>query len=128
MTRYQAFPYDLEQWSRFSTPMVAVVAVDGPAQVTTGQEGDFNMSVSYNKAPYPSAQITSVKYLLFDATNTIVNQGDAKMTAEGAYTVALTADITGKLTAGSDKLMIVVVAKPVAIPTFWTQQFVTVAP
>ena len=128
MTRYPAFPYDSEQWARFSQPMVAVVAVDGPAQVTTGQEGDFNVSVSYNKAPYPSAEITSVKYLLFDATNAIINQGDAKMTAEGAYTVALTADITGKLTAGSDKLVIVVVAKPVAIPTFFTQQFVTVAP
>ena len=128
MTRYPAFPFDSDQWSKFSAPQIAVVAVDGPAQVTTGQEGDFNVSVTYNKAPYPSAEITSVKYLLFDATNTIVNQGDAKMTAEGAYTVALTADITGKLTAGSDKLMIVVVAKPVAIPTFFTQQFVTVAP
>ncbi len=128
MTRFDAFPYDSEQWSRFSTPKVAEVAVDGPAQVTTGQEGDFNVSVTFDKAPYPSAEITSVKYLLFDATNTIVNQGDAKMTAEGAYSVALTADITGKLTAGSDKLVIVVVAKPVAIPTFFTQQFVTVAP
>ena len=128
MTRYDAFPYDSDQWSRFSQPKVAVVAVDGPAQVTTGQEGDFNVTVTFNNAPYPSSEITSVKYLLFDATNTIVNQGDAKMTAEGAYTVALTADITTKLTAGSDKLVIVVVASPVAIPTFFTQQFVTVAP
>ena len=128
MTRYPAFPYDSAQWSRFSAPKIAVVAVDGPAQVTTGQEGDFNVSVSYNNAPYPSSEITSVKYLLFDATNAIVSQGDAKMTAEGAYTVALTSDITTKLTAGSDKLVIVVVASPVAIPTFFTQQFVTVAP
>jgi peptide/nickel transport system substrate-binding protein len=128
MSRYPAFAYQSDQWSRFSTPKVAVVAVDGPAQVTTGQEGDFNVSVTFDNAPYPSAEVTSVKYLLFDATNTIVNQGDAKMTAEGAYTVALTSDITTKLTAGSDKLVIVVVAKAVAIPTFFTQQFVTVAP
>jgi len=128
MTRYPAFAYDSAQWSRFSQPKIAVVAVDGPAQVTTGQEGDFNVSVSFNNAPYPSNEITSVKYLLFDATNTIVNQGDAKMASEGSYTVALTADITTKLSAGSDKLVIVVVASPVAIPTFFTQQFVTVAP
>jgi peptide/nickel transport system substrate-binding protein len=128
MTRYPAFAYESDQWSRFSQPKVAVVTVDGPAQVTTGQEGDFNVSVSFNKAPYPSAEITSVKYLLFDATNTIVNTGDAKMTAEGAYSVALTSDITTKLTAGSDKLEIIVVTIPVAIPTFFTQQFVTVAP
>jgi hypothetical protein len=128
MTRYPAFPYSSDQWSAFTSPKVAVVTVDGPAQVTTGQEGDFNVTVSYNKAPYPSAEIKSVKYLLFDATNTIVNQGDATMTAEGTYKVALTAAITGKLTAGSDKLEIVVVANPVAIPTFFTQQFVTVAP
>jgi hypothetical protein len=57
-----------------------------------------------------------------------VNTGDAKMTAEGAYSVALTSDITTKLTAGSDKLEIIVVTIPVAIPTFFTQQFVTVAP
>ncbi|HVM72283.1 MAG TPA: ABC transporter substrate-binding protein [Anaerolineales bacterium] len=128
MTRYDKFAYSSDQWSAFSTPKVAVVAVDGPAQVTTGQEGDFNVSVTFNNAPYPSAEVTSVKYLLFDATNTIVNQGDATMAAEGSYKVALTADVTGKLTAGSDKLVIVVVAKPVAIPTFFTQQFVTVAP
>ena len=87
-------------------PKIAVVSVDGPAQVTIGQEGDFNVTVTFNNAPYPSAEISQVKYLLFDATNAIVNTGTATMTAEGSYKVALTSDITTKLTAGSDKLEI----------------------
>ncbi|MGB8213238.1 MAG: ABC transporter substrate-binding protein [Anaerolineales bacterium] len=128
MTRYTAFPYPANEWDKLSTPMIATVAVDGPASVTTGQEGDFNVSVTYNKAPYPSADIQQVEYLLFDATNTIVNKGTASLVTDGSYKIALTSDITTKLTAGSDKLEIIVVTIPVAIPTFFTQQFVTVAP
>jgi hypothetical protein len=40
----------------------------------------------------------------------------------------LTSAITTPLIAGSDKLVVIVVATPVAIPTFATQQFETVAP
>jgi peptide/nickel transport system substrate-binding protein len=128
MVHYDAFPDPADRWSSFSTPKIAAVTVDGPAQVTIGQEGDFTVNVSFNNAAYPSAEIKAVQFLLFDATNTVVNKGDATLVTEGQYTVALTTDITGKLTAGSDKLVVVVVANPVAIPTFVTQQFVTVAP
>jgi len=128
MTHYDAFPYSADTWSNFSTPKIAVAAVDGPAQVTIGQEGDFNVNVTFNKAPYPSTDVKEVKYLLFDATGTVVDKGDATMVSEGQYKVALTTDVTGKLTAGSNKLVVVVVVNPVAIPTFVTQQFVTVAP
>jgi peptide/nickel transport system substrate-binding protein len=128
MVRYDAFPDAADRWSSFSTPKIAAVTVDGPAQVTIGQEGDFTVNVSFNNAAYPSAEIKAVQFLLFDATNTVVNKGVGTLVTEGQYTVALTTDMTGKLTAGSDKLVIVVVANPVAIPTFVTQQFVTVAP
>ena len=128
MVRYAAFPDPADRWSSFSTPKIAAVTVDGPAQVTIGQEGDFTVNVSFNNAAYPSAEIKAVQFLLFDATNTVVNKGVGTLVTEGQYTVALTTDMTGKLTAGSDKLVIVVVANPVAIPTFVTQQFVTVAP
>ncbi len=128
MVHYDAFPDPADRWASFTTPKVAAVTVDGPAQVTIGTEGDFTANVSFNNAAYPSAEIKAVKFLLFDATNTVVDKGDATLVTEGQYTVALTPAMTGKLTAGSDKLVIVVVANPVAIPTFVTQQFVTVAP
>jgi peptide/nickel transport system substrate-binding protein len=128
MTHFDAFPDPADRWSNFTTPKVAVVAVDGPAQVTIGQEGVFNVNVTFNQAPYPSAEVKQVKYLLFDATNTVVDKGEATLVSDGQYTVTLTADATSKLTAGSDKLVVVVVVNPVAIPTFVTQQFVTVAP
>jgi peptide/nickel transport system substrate-binding protein len=128
MTRNPDFPYPADTWSKFSSPKIAVVTVDGPAQVTIGQEGDFNVGVTFNNEAYPSAEIKQVKYLLFDATNTIVDTGVATLVSDGKYTIALSPDATKKLTAGSDKLEVIVVALPVAIPTFFTQQFVTVAP
>ncbi|MGD0611904.1 MAG: ABC transporter substrate-binding protein [Anaerolineales bacterium] len=128
MTRYAAFAYPSDVWSQFSQPKIAVVAVDGPAQVTVGQEGDFTVTVTFNNAPYPSAEIKQVKYLLFDATGAISSTGTATMVSEGSYKIALTSDITSKLTAGADKLEAVVIATPVAIPTFANYQFVTVAP
>ena len=127
-TRYAAFAYPADAWDQFTQPKIADVTINGPAQVTTGQEGDFNVSVSFNNAPYPSAEITSVEYLLFDATGAIASKGDTTLVSEGIYKVALTSAITTPLIAGSDKLVVIVVATPVAIPTFATQQFETVAP
>ena len=75
-------------------PMIATVAVDGPAQVTIGQEGDFNVTVTYNKAPYPSADISRSNTCSSMPPIRLSTRVTATLTADGSYKVALTSDIT----------------------------------
>jgi len=66
-----------------------------------------------------------VKYLLYDATGTIVAVGQATPVEDGKYTVDLAADVTSKLAAGTNKLELAVVPSVVSVPTFTSIDFVT---
>ena len=66
-----------------------------------------------------------VKYLLYGADGTIVEVATAEAVEDGLYRVTLSAETTGALAAGSNKLEVAVVAIPVSIPSFSTIEFVT---
>jgi peptide/nickel transport system substrate-binding protein len=126
LKNYADYPDLADRWDRFATPMIAVVDITAPAgSVTIGDAATFDVAVTFEGEPYPSDTITSVKYLLFDATNAIVQTGDAEFVSEGNYTVTLTGADTGALAAGSNKLTLIVVSKAIAIPTFTSVEFVT---
>jgi peptide/nickel transport system substrate-binding protein len=114
-----------DRWAQFGEPKIASVAVTGPDQVTIGNEATFNVAVTYKGAPYAASDIKYVKYLVFDATNTVVEVGNATEVADGQYTVTLSADMTSKLAAGSNKLEVAVVPLVVSVPTFFDLTFVT---
>ncbi len=114
-----------DKWSGFAQPKIADAEVDGEGRVTIGNEATFDVFVTFNGEPYPAAEIGEVKYLLFDATNTLVSTGMAELASDGQYTIKLPADVTSKLAEGSNKLEVVVVSKLVSIPTFASFQFVT---
>jgi peptide/nickel transport system substrate-binding protein len=116
------------KWTRFAAPKLAVTEVTGPAQVTIGSEATFNIAVTFEGAPYPAAELSAVKYLLFDAGGNLVFSGDATLVSDGSYTVVLPATVTSTLAAGSNKLEVAVTSKLVSIPSFGSAQFVTVAP
>ncbi|MBA4385901.1 MAG: ABC transporter substrate-binding protein, partial [Anaerolinea sp.] len=122
------YPDMADRWSGFGSPKIATVALDGPAQVTIGEEAEFSVSVTLNDAPYPTADIKSVKFLVFDANNNIVAVNPAELVTEGQYKVVLTSEMTEKLVTGSNKLTVAVVPTVVAIPTFSSLNFVTLAP
>jgi len=82
------------------------------------------VAVTFNNAPYPSKDLVGVSYTLFAADGTVAASGDAKLAAEGSYTIDLTTDQTSKLTAGSSSLAVAVASKVVGMPTFVTYQFV----
>jgi peptide/nickel transport system substrate-binding protein len=125
LSRFADFPDAANRWSGFGTPMLAEAALEGPGQVKIGTEAKYTVSVTFKGQPYPSAQISEVKYLLFDAKGDLVATGVATMTAEGKYEIVLGADVTGKLEAGSNKIEVAVSSLAVSIPAFATFEFVT---
>jgi peptide/nickel transport system substrate-binding protein len=119
------FPDMADRWSGFSTPKIAEVEMDGPGQVVIGEEATFDVYVTFEGEAYPGDEIKEVKYILYDATGALVEVGEATMVADGQYSVVLSAEATGALEAGANKLEVAVAPYPVAIPTFQSIEFVT---
>jgi peptide/nickel transport system substrate-binding protein len=113
-----------DRWSAFSEPRRATVVLDGPGQVSAGEEAVFDVTVNFKDEAYPNADIKQVKYILYDATGATVAVGEAQAVGEGQYQVTLDAASTAKLQSGSAKLEVAVVPIPVAIPAFTTFDFV----
>jgi secreted trypsin-like serine protease len=82
--------------------------------------------VNFKDQPYPQADISQVKYILYDATGSVVSVGDATPVADGQYQVTLPADVTSELPTGSARLEVAVAPIPVAIPSFTSFDFVAV--
>ncbi|MEO8355647.1 MAG: ABC transporter substrate-binding protein [Chloroflexota bacterium] len=113
-----------DRWSQFSEPKLATTVLDGPGQVNSGQEVVFDVTINFKDQPYLLSDIAGVKYILYDATGTVVSVGDAQAVADGQYQVTLTAEETGKLPTGSARLEVAVAPIPVAIPSFTSLDFV----
>jgi len=124
LLRYPDYPDAASRWAIFGAPMVPVVEVDGPGEVSIGAEAVYDVFVTFNDAPYPADKIDQVKYLIFDAAGAVVTQGDAVAAEEGHFTVTLTADDSAKLVAGANKLEVVTTSKAVSIPNITDYEFV----
>jgi len=126
LQNYSAYPDTPDRWSSFAEPKIAVVDIVGPAgTVKIGAAATFDVSVTFGGAPYASADLKMVKYLLYDATGAVVKSDLATLVSEGNYQVVLSAADTALLAAGSNKLEIAAVSNLVAVPTFQSVQFVT---
>jgi peptide/nickel transport system substrate-binding protein len=125
LQRYEAYPDMATKWDRFATAPIPDVVVDGPGQVTIGDEAKYDIYVTLDEAPYPVNDISIAKYLVFDATGNLVQSGDAESVEAGRWQVVLTSDVTGALEAGSNQLAVVIVSKRALVPVMDTLQFVT---
>jgi hypothetical protein len=116
VTKFPDYMFPVDQWSAFSQAPIAVVTIgsDAPAQVAAGTQAVFNLTVTFNGKPYASTDLSTVAYTLFGSDGVVVDSGTATKTAEGAYAITLSTDVTGKLPAGAAKLSIAVVSKLVA--------------
>jgi len=115
-----------DRWSIFSEPKLATTVLDGPGQVQAGSEAAFDVTINFNDEPYLLSDIARVKYILYDATGTVVSVGDATPVADGQYLVTLSAEETSRLSTGSARLEVAVVPIPVAVPSFTSIDFVAV--
>jgi peptide/nickel transport system substrate-binding protein len=125
LLHFDDFPDMADRWARFAKPMIAEVELDGPGQMTIGEETVFDVYVDFEGAAYPADDIKEVKYLLYDATGAVVEIGQAELVAEGQYSVTISAETAGALEAGANKLEVAVIPYTVAIPTFQSFEFVT---
>jgi peptide/nickel transport system substrate-binding protein len=113
------------KWAVFSKPKLAEVAIDGPGRVGIGEEATFDVYVDFEGEPYLLNEVAEVKYLLYDATGEIVEVKEAEAVDDGYFSITLSAETTGALAAGANKLEVAVVVIPVSIPSFSTLEFVT---
>jgi len=126
LQRFADYPDPADKWDRFGTPKIADVEVTGTNQVKIGTDVTFDVAVTFQGAPYPSAEIKEVKYLVFDAKGALVATGTATLVADGQYQIVLSgSDVTSKLVAGSNKIEVAVSSLVVSIPTFGSLTFVT---
>jgi peptide/nickel transport system substrate-binding protein len=117
-----------DKWASLGTPAIAEATVEGPATVTIGQEAAFNATITFQGNPYKNSDLSSVTYIVKDATGAIPLSGDATAVSDGSYTITLSAADTQKLVAGSNTITVAVGSNLVALPTFVSVDFVTVAP
>jgi peptide/nickel transport system substrate-binding protein len=125
LLRYQDYTDAANKWARFGEARVAEAEVDGPGRVTIGEEAALDVFVTFKGEPYAQADISEVKWLLFDANGALAATGMAEAVADGQYKVTLSAEVTAKLVAGSNKLEVAILSKLVSVPSFATFEFVT---
>ena len=125
LKRFLAYPDLATKWERFAEPRMATAEVSGPDSVKIGGEATFDVEITFKGEPYPIADVDQVKYMVFDAKGNLAFVGAATAVADGKWQVKLTSDVTSKLEAGSNRLEVAVVVKPVSIPAFASTQFVT---
>ncbi|OQB02028.1 MAG: Bacterial extracellular solute-binding proteins, family 5 Middle [Chloroflexi bacterium ADurb.Bin222] len=125
LKRFLDYPDMADKWLRFSEAPIAEVALDGPGRVTIGSPATYDVYVTFNEEPYAVADIDNVKYLVLDAKGEVAYVGAAEAVEDGLWKIELSADVTGKLEAGSNRLEVVVVSKRVALPSTDSLTFVT---
>ncbi len=116
-----------DRWSNFGLPKIAVAELEGPAQVKIGDEATVDIFISTEAGePYLQADLSEVKFIVFNANQEIAFSGVAEFVEEGYYKAVLPASETIQLTAGSTRVLVVVVPFVVNLPAFESIEFVTV--
>ncbi len=125
LQRNPEYPDAANRWDRFSAAPIPEVLLDGPGTVAIGDEATFDVFVDLGDSPYPNADLSLVKYLVFDATGQLAFTGEAEAVEDGYFQVTLTAEQTGALPAGSNQLAVIVVSSRALVPVRDSVSFVT---
>ena len=125
LVRNEAFPDSSDKWSRFATPRIADVEIDGGSRVAAGDPALFDVFVTFDGEPYAAQDIGEVKYLAFDSEGELVDQGAAGNIADGHWQVELGSDVTQGLAEGSNRIEVVVVSNLVALPSLGSFEFIS---
>lgn len=125
MAHFADFPDPADRWARYSEPMIADVDIEGPGQVTAGEEAVFEVFITFNGEPYKLDDISKVKFLAYNAENEVVLIDDAEAVEDGKFAINLSGDDTTKFGDGATKIEVAVVSLVVAQPTFQTIEFIT---
>jgi peptide/nickel transport system substrate-binding protein len=117
------YPDLADRWAGFGVPPLADALLDGPGQLTVGQEAVYSLTVTTKEGdPYPAADVKQVKFLVYNDQNETVYVGEGVSVADGEYTLTIPADV--ELATGAGKIEAAVVLIPAAIPAFASLEFV----
>ncbi len=128
LKRFENYPYPASRWARFGSPMMPSVKVDGPKRITAGEAPQFDIYVTFENLPYPTDQIDEVKFLVFDASKSMVTSGVGELYSEGHYLVILPKEVTSSLEKGTSILKVVVTSKAVSIPVILDVELILQSP
>jgi peptide/nickel transport system substrate-binding protein len=102
--RDSSYPFEAGHWSQYETPLLAEInSVDVPRIVAMGQ--DTPIKVNVELADQPSSNVT-VNYFVSNKDGIVVTRGEARPEAPGQFSIDLTSDMTGKLSAGPNQIRI----------------------
>lgn len=124
--RSELFSDSAQKWVRFVEPRIAEVEVSGPRMAKIGSAVEFQVEVSFQGEPYPSADVEFVRFLLFNARGELVELANAEAVRDGVWRIVLSSKQSARLPLGSNRLEVVVTSRVVALPSFKTFRFVTV--
>jgi peptide/nickel transport system substrate-binding protein len=119
------YPDMADRFSQFISAPIPEVTVDGPGNVTIGEEAVYEVFIDFQGEAYPNEDLDMVKYLVFDATGALAFTGDAQEAGEGYFEVVLDADMTSELEAGSNQLAVIAVSKRALVPVREELDFVS---
>ncbi len=122
---YPAYPDAPDRWDAFIEAPLAEVTLTGLTSVPQGVAAIFDVQVTLAGAPYPAADIESVRYLLINAQNEIALTGDASALTEGLWRITLTAAQSAQLPLGGNELEVIVSPKRIAITASAVHAFET---
>ncbi|MGI6258443.1 MAG: ABC transporter substrate-binding protein [Anaerolineaceae bacterium] len=125
LAHFDLFTDSSLRWAGWAEPKIADVEIETPGQVIAGEEAVFDVFITFNGEPYLVDEIKQVKFIVYDATNTIIAIDDAVAVEDGHFTVTLSPEITALLGEGANKLEVAVVPFVVAQPTLYSVEFVS---
>jgi len=126
LRRYEGHPDPADKWLRYSEPHIPEVAVDGPLIVEQGEALTLDVHVTFSGGPYPTEDLRSARFLLFDSDDELVRRGPVEPVSDGLWRVHLPADELAALGTGANSLELAVTSERVALPAFATHAFATV--
>lgn len=127
LRRNKDFPDRGDKWLRFTEPRIPELDLQGPLVIEQGENLDIQLAITFAGEAYPTDEIDSVRYMLFDSDDELRLTGEAQPGAEdGLWRIKLSAAELAKLGTGANSLEVTVITPNVALPAFAAHAFATV--
>jgi len=123
---FRDHPDKADKWARFTEPKIPALSLKGPSTVIQTLANEFNISVTFKGAVYPTDELDFVKYIIIGPAGDVRTVGSATAIKDGEWKIVLSAADTSILPVGSNKIEVVAASKLVGLPSSSSVSFVTV--
>ena len=124
LSNFAGYPYLADHWSSFVVPEIPSASMTGPSQVIGGLPATFNLTTTFEGAPYD--KVTASYLVLNPSTSTVVLSGDATHTGLGTWAIQLNGAQTTSLGRGAYSIEAITVGEAAAVPVFTVSSFTAI--